>query len=74
MNELLELGNQITPIVYSVVMLWGTLFLILDKTRFFKLNPTWRKYSRNIGIVLGVLLMSIIILSLILGGINNLLK
>ena len=73
MNELIELGYQIIQIVYGVYMLWGMVFLIVDKTRL-KLNPTWRKYTKNTGIVLLILLMSICILSLILDGINYLLK
>ena len=73
MNELIKLSDQIIQSVYIVFLLWGMVFLIVDKTRL-KLNPTWLKYAKNIGIVLWLLLMSVLILSLILEGINNLLK
>jgi hypothetical protein len=73
MNELIKLWYQIIQSVYIVFLLWGMVFLIVDKTRL-KLNPTWRKYTKNIGIVLWLLLMSVLILSLILEGINYLLK
>ena len=73
MNELIEFMNEeVVSTLFAIFMLWLTFsFLIVPRL---KLKPTYEKYISKIFLVLYLLLMGSSVLSIILYGIDYLLK